>query len=659
MTSSKNTKRALLASVLSVVLCAAMLVGSTFAWFTDSVTSAGNRIVAGNLEVDLVMDKLDGNGYVSIADGKGDIFDTANVAQNSNKTLWEPGKTQIVYLGVQNKGNLALKYNILLNIQDNGLAGALEYAVLDGKTAADLANVKSWTELTGMAGVQTGDIKAGTMTVAQNGRLDEIINEVEDETDYFALAVHMKEGAGNEFQNKDITIDVTVVATQAAAESDSFGNQYDIGADAYITDGTTGLVTVDGIENTYFVINADSLKAVAEQTNSGNSFAGKTIVLMNDIDLGGDTWTPIGSSEANAFAGTLDGGYHSIRNLKTPDGVSDYAYGLIGYGTGNVTVKNLTVDVDYNITSGESDSVGGIMGLYINDGDEGDYNVLFDNITVNGTISAPKYVGGILGGSCDEFYTGDPKNITITMNNCTNNADITGTGSSARAGGIAGKAVAYFAGDTNGNSNITGIECQIIFENCTNNGDVTADSSSYQAGGIAGFLNIGNHVFTNCENNGDIRGNSGGGELFGRLQNVTKYAPKPTSNTTTPEWGYFEGLKPETLTLFDVYTGNVYKVLLNFYYSTTHPTHYNQSMFWVGTTLAEDEWRLTIDGKHYSCEPQIAIDGAEDCTEITEHKNNPSGDELTGMWNNNSYDFEGQTVGSDGTSEVYTYRIKP
>ena len=49
MTSSKNTKRALLASVLSVALCCAMLIGSTFAWFTDSVTNTGNRIQAGNL----------------------------------------------------------------------------------------------------------------------------------------------------------------------------------------------------------------------------------------------------------------------------------------------------------------------------------------------------------------------------------------------------------------------------------------------------------------------------------------------------------------------------------------------------------------------------------------------------------------------------------
>ena len=245
MTSSKNTKRALLVSVLSVALCCAMLIGTTFAWFTDSVTNTGNRIQAGNLEIDLLMDKKEDGTYTSIAGGEGDIFNEAQIAQNSNKTLWEPGKTQIVYLGVQNKGSLALKYNILLDVTDNGLAGALEYAVLDGAQADDLAGVTDWEDLKAMKGAQTGDIKAGRTTAAPNGCLDEIANGTKDETDYFALAVHMKEDAGNEYQGKDITIDVTVVATQATAEEDGFGDdQYDANAG---TDEFKQGVTISGI----------------------------------------------------------------------------------------------------------------------------------------------------------------------------------------------------------------------------------------------------------------------------------------------------------------------------------------------------------------------------------------------------------------------------
>ena len=228
MTSSKSTKRALLSSAFAILMCVVMLIGTTFAWFTDSVTNTGNRIQAGNLEIDLLMDKEENGTYTSIAGGEGDIFDEAEIAQNSNETLWEPGKTQIVYLGVQNKGSLALKYNILLDVTDNGLAGALEYAVLDGAQASALAGVTDWEALKAMEGAQTGDIKAGRTIAAPNGCLDEIANGTKGETDYFALAVHMKEDAGNEYQGKDITIDVTVVATQATAEEDGFGDdQYD------------------------------------------------------------------------------------------------------------------------------------------------------------------------------------------------------------------------------------------------------------------------------------------------------------------------------------------------------------------------------------------------------------------------------------------------
>ena len=95
--SMNNTKRSLVINALSILLCLTMLLGTTFAWFTDTVASSTNRIIAGNLKIDLLMDK--GSGYVSIADGKGDIFN------ETDDGLWEPGKTKVAYLAVQNKGN--------------------------------------------------------------------------------------------------------------------------------------------------------------------------------------------------------------------------------------------------------------------------------------------------------------------------------------------------------------------------------------------------------------------------------------------------------------------------------------------------------------------------------------------------------------------------
>jgi len=221
----QNTKKSLLTSALSMLLCVAMLLGTTFAWFTDSATNTGNRILAGNLKVDLLMDKTETDNYVSIKNSDaGDIFNVASVAQNdSEKTLWEPGKTQIVYLAVENDGNLALKYEIMLNVTDYGLADALEYAIFDEKKASDnLENYGDW--LTLKATGVSGDVKAGISMAAENGKLAE-----KGDIDYFALAVHMKEEAGNDYMDKDIIIDVAVNATQVDEEADSFGTSYDKG----------------------------------------------------------------------------------------------------------------------------------------------------------------------------------------------------------------------------------------------------------------------------------------------------------------------------------------------------------------------------------------------------------------------------------------------
>lgn len=56
----KSTKRSLLLSILSMILCISMLLGTTYAWFTDSVTSGKNRINAGNLDVELVLQERKG-----------------------------------------------------------------------------------------------------------------------------------------------------------------------------------------------------------------------------------------------------------------------------------------------------------------------------------------------------------------------------------------------------------------------------------------------------------------------------------------------------------------------------------------------------------------------------------------------------------------------
>ena len=99
MTNTRSTKRALIASVISVLLCVSMLLGTTYAWFTDSVTSSNNIIVSGNLDVELYW-STDASNWTSVNSAT-NVFTDA---------LWEPGHTEVVYLKVVNAGTLALKY---------------------------------------------------------------------------------------------------------------------------------------------------------------------------------------------------------------------------------------------------------------------------------------------------------------------------------------------------------------------------------------------------------------------------------------------------------------------------------------------------------------------------------------------------------------------
>lgn len=229
--SSGRSRNALISSILSLVLCVTMLLGTTMAWFTDTVTNTNNRIAMGELDVELQMDKAGDGNYVDISNSaQGDIFSEVT----GNGIRWEPGKTEIVFLAVANTGDLALNYNIIIDVTDLDTADrvnpadVLEYAIIDGWKASDYqaANITDWDMLTTklVTPVQTGALTTGKTLAAEYGAL------VEDGVDYFALAVHMDENAGNEYMGKELNIDVQVAAKQMASEYDSISNQYDADA---------------------------------------------------------------------------------------------------------------------------------------------------------------------------------------------------------------------------------------------------------------------------------------------------------------------------------------------------------------------------------------------------------------------------------------------
>ena len=113
MKGKKSTRSALLTSITSLVLCFAMLLGTTFAWFTDTASTAVNKIQAGTLDVALEM-KNDAGEWVN-AEGETLSFKKAPGADADEEILWEPGCTyELPQLRIVNHGSLALKYKVVI-----------------------------------------------------------------------------------------------------------------------------------------------------------------------------------------------------------------------------------------------------------------------------------------------------------------------------------------------------------------------------------------------------------------------------------------------------------------------------------------------------------------------------------------------------------------
>lgn len=205
MKNSKSTKRALVSSMLAILMCMTMLIGTTFAWFTDTASTAVNKIQSGTLKVDLEVQKADGTWESAV--GQTLNFKKAADAPAGEKILWEPGCTyELPALRVVNNGNLALKYKIVIT----GINGD-----------AELNDVIDWT-------ISDTNLDANHSLAA--GATSGILT----------IKGHMQETAGNDYQNLSIDgIGITVVATQDTVEYDSEKNTYDDAAE-YPTITTAG-----------------------------------------------------------------------------------------------------------------------------------------------------------------------------------------------------------------------------------------------------------------------------------------------------------------------------------------------------------------------------------------------------------------------------------
>ena len=266
MTSIKSTKRALITSALAILMCAAMLIGTTFAWFTDTASTGVNKIVAGNLKVDII--GADSDSHIE----KLNFTKAATTdAEAGAEILWEPGCRYLTEgFRIANKGNLALKWKAQVNT---------------GTTAANEGNFDLLDVIDFYLVTKAAD---GTETETALDEFTGNLKKTETSDVYYIKGV-MQTTAGNDYQGLTLDgISITVVATQDTVESDSFDNQYDKDAEYPI------LVTT-GDELQAIVSNATApVNIVLTNSITTNNFvipADKDVTL----DLNGRTVTNAGS----------------------------------------------------------------------------------------------------------------------------------------------------------------------------------------------------------------------------------------------------------------------------------------------------------------------------------------------------------------------------
>lgn len=373
MNQKRNTKQALVLSALSLMLCFCMLIGSTFAWFTDSVSSDRNTIVAGNLDIELDYYK---NGQWTTVEGQSDIFDPA--------AKWEPGRTEVVYFKVHNAGNLALKYifgiNIIGETKATNVNGEI-FKLSDYIMFNIVENVNPETDAFAdrKAAIDAADDGALTLQQSVVGNIhdDSLVRGDLEKNEYKYIAVVLwmpGEEVGNEANTMpntvapSIDLGVSVIATQKMTETDSFDNSYD-GSSTFPTTGKGSVSIVGGI------LDANGYDFPVRGAN--NAKIGAFTVPAPAID-----------PNATALEGTIEkvDAVHSNINIAGLDGkiYESYEITLTGIKENNDTEVWVTVRLS-EIPAGTFVDENSIViyhnGVAIPDADILDYNPMDKNLT--------------------------------------------------------------------------------------------------------------------------------------------------------------------------------------------------------------------------------------------------------------------------------------
>lgn len=256
MKRSSTTKKALFISTCALLFSMLMMAGSTFAWFTDSVSSGTNTITTGKLDVQL----LHTNQYVTTAKEVGQ--NTLLFTDEKGKSIdWEPGAVAYENFTVKNSGDLALNYRLALNLNNantiadtnKSLKDVLKVKVVKGDVTADDVSKDALQNAKDFVSVTDGQISIPEQASdpAEQKLLQKVPKGASSKTygvivywqpdpkkdyEYNLSNYPDKDAAGKPIDKTsdgktELSIDlgVSLGATQAPEESDSNGSDYEIG----------------------------------------------------------------------------------------------------------------------------------------------------------------------------------------------------------------------------------------------------------------------------------------------------------------------------------------------------------------------------------------------------------------------------------------------
>ena len=313
MNESTKTKKALRGSLFALFLCIALLIGTTFAWFTDTASTGVNKIQSGNLKVDIIGETS--NDHVE------KLNFTKAAGAESEQILWEPGCRYLTEgFRIANKGNLALKWKVKVN------KGTTD----DNKGNYDLLDVIDFYLVTKAAD--------GTETETSLDEFAGNLKKTETSGVYYIKGV-MQTTAGNEYQGLTLDgITITVYATQDTVEYDSIDNQYDTDAQ-YTETIAKGKEFTKGTHTLDTGITATNANAIAVKATGANTNVTITAGTFDGGSGGNNQCIHV----ANGATVTIKGGTFTVGSDAKGGGNS-----VIESNGGNIIIEGGFFQTDYN-----------------------------------------------------------------------------------------------------------------------------------------------------------------------------------------------------------------------------------------------------------------------------------------------------------------------